>query len=232
MFTTLVESRSIRARSAKSTLMSVILHGAVLAAAVAMTTPAIVDARPKPKSEPIRFIRTVEPTPPPTPIHEQRQTSSSRELLPTIAMPTVMPTTLPPIDASVPETPPEQIIIGRPGALTSPYALRPAGSFGSGTIVDEALVDRIPRVLGIPPTPRYPNALREIGVAGQVTVRFVVDTLGRAEMDGVTVVESSHILFADAVKSALTSYRFSPGEVAGRKVRTMVQVPFTFALTR
>jgi hypothetical protein len=34
------------------------------------------------------------------------------------------------------------------------------------------------------------------------------------------------------VKNALGYYRFSPGEVAGRKVRTMVQVPFTFALTR
>ena len=51
-------------------------------------------------------------------------------------------------------------------------------------------------------------------------------------MDGVEIIETSHPLFAEAVKNALAFYRFSPGEVAGRKVRTMVQIPFTFSLTK
>lgn len=235
MFTTLVESRSIRARSAKSTMASVVMHGAVIAAAVAMTMPGSVDARPEPiKKHDIIYVPIDHHPPklPRTPIPPQPQHSDPGTPPPTVAMPTFTPTKLPPFDATAPETPPDQIIVGGPGALTSPYGPRSASTFAPGSVVDEALVERIPRVLGNPPTPRYPNALRESGVAGSVTVRFVVDTLGRAEMDGITVVASSHMLFADAVKSALVSYRFSPGEVGGRKVRTMVQVPFTFALTR
>jgi protein TonB len=234
MFTTLVESRSIRARSAKSTMASVVLHGAVIAAAVAMTTATRVDAKPEPiKKHDIIYVPIDRHPPklPQNPIPAQPHSDPSTPL-PTIAMPTITPTKLPPIDASVSETPPDQIIIGGPGALTSPYGLKPASAFAPGSVVDVGAVERIPRVIGNPAPPRYPNALRESGVVGAVTVRFVVDTLGRAEMDGLTVVESSHMLFADAVKSALLSYRFSPGEVGGRKVRTMVQVPFTFALTR
>jgi len=61
-------------------------------------------------------------------------------------------------------------------------------------------------------------------------VRFVVDTMGRAELGDVVIVEATHALFADAVKNALERYRFTPGAVEGRKVRTMVQLPFTFSL--
>ena len=35
-------------------------------------------------------------------------------------------------------------------------------------------------------------------------------------------------LYDEAVREALGRYRFVPGEVAGRKVRTMVQLPFDF----
>jgi protein TonB len=70
--------------------------------------------------------------------------------------------------------------------------------------------------------------LRDSGTNGNVVIRFVIDTLGRAELGDVTVVESSHSLFTDAVRAALVDYRFAPGEIGGRKVRTMVQMPFNF----
>jgi protein TonB len=72
--------------------------------------------------------------------------------------------------------------------------------------------------------------LRESGITGRVTVRFVVDTTGRAEVDGMQVIETSHELFSESVRNALGSFRFSAGEIGGRKVRTLVQLPFTFAL--
>ena len=146
-------------------------------------------------------------------------------------MPTITPATLPPIDLSGPPLPAEQIVIGGPGALTAP----PIGGGGPGIptpggVVDVGVVERIPRILGGAPAPRYPGALRVSGVSGRVVVRFVVDTVGRAELDDVVVMEATHALFAEAVKSALGLYRFSPGEFGGRKVRTMVQLPFTFTL--
>ena len=63
-------------------------------------------------------------------------------------------------------------------------------------------------------------------------MQFVIDTLGRAELDGLQVVESAHPQFVEAIRAALARYRFSPGEAGGRRVRTRVQLPFDFALVR
>ena len=65
-----------------------------------------------------------------------------------------------------------------------------------------------------------------------MVVQCVVDTLGRAELAELQVIETAHPLFVDAVCSALARYRFSVGEAAGRKVRTRVQIPCEFALVR
>ena len=67
---------------------------------------------------------------------------------------------------------------------------------------------------------------------GRVSLQFVVDTLGHAEMSGLQVVEATDPLFARSVRAMLGRYRFSPGEVGGRKVRTLVQLPFDFTLVR
>ena len=233
MFTTLPESRAIRTRNARSTMASVVLHGALIAGAVAMTLPRRVDATPEPVKEriPVYVAMPDRARQPVTPIPQRTQPTQPSAPLPTIAAPIITPSTLPPIDLSGPPLPAEQIVIGGPGALTAPFI----GAGGSsaltpGGIVDVGVVERIPRILGSAPAPRYPGALRESGVSGRVLVRFVVDTLGRAELDGVEVLEATHALFADAVKRALGLYRFSPGEIGGRKVRTMVQLPFTFTL--
>jgi protein TonB len=88
----------------------------------------------------------------------------------------------------------------------------------------------VPRLLGRPIEPRYPAALRESGVQGSVVVQFVVDTLGRADLRDVQIIQSPHPLFTDSVRDALARYRFAPGEVAGRRVPTRVQIPFEFRL--
>jgi len=70
--------------------------------------------------------------------------------------------------------------------------------------------------------------LRAAGIAGEVRVRFVVDTAGRAELSSVHVIESSHELFTRAVLASLRQSRFTPGEVSGRRVRTLVERTFRF----
>lgn len=231
MFTTLVESRSTRARSAKGTMASVVLHGAVIAAAVMMTVPQRGNATSEPiKEAPPLFVIPHRPEAPQLP----QQPHTSVPSVPStpfreISIPTDIPTTIPMPDVSGPAMPDEPIILG--GArMGTPTGNGPSSSLSDGKPVSENDVELVPRIIGNALSPRYPNALRESGIAGQVVVRFVVDTLGRAEMDGVTVLETSHGLFAEAVKNALGGYRFSPGEVGGRKVRTLVQLPFTFAL--
>ena len=229
MFTTLPESRAIRTRSARGTLVSVMLHGALIAGAVAMTLPRRMDARPEPaRDKQIVFVVAAQPPRQHSiPMPPRRQLMQPSASLSTIAVPAITPAPLPPIDQIGPPLPAEQIAIGGPSALTAPSI----GDGGPGMptpggVVDVSVVERMPRILGGAPVPRYPVS----GVSGRVVVRFVVDTVGRAELDGVVVIEATHALFADAVKSALGLYRFSPGEFGGRKVRTMVQQQFTFML--
>ncbi len=80
--------------------------------------------------------------------------------------------------------------------------------------------------------PFYPEALRNSGVEGQVVALFVVDEQGRAEEGSIRFVRSDSPLFEDAVRAALRRMRFAPAEVAGRKVRQLVQMPFLFTLAR
>ena len=78
--------------------------------------------------------------------------------------------------------------------------------------------------------PRYPDALRNAGIQGEVLVQFVVDTLGSAEMSTFKVLRSTHPDFTYAVRSAVASMRFYPAEIGHRKVRQLAQMPFHFCL--
>ena len=81
---------------------------------------------------------------------------------------------------------------------------------------------------------RYPAYLRgRPGVGdGRVTVQFVVDTSGHADMAKFRVLEASNQEFVPEVRLALARAQFYPAEVAHRHVRQLVQLPFTFALVR
>jgi TonB family protein len=79
--------------------------------------------------------------------------------------------------------------------------------------------------------PRYPDQLRAAGIQGSVVAKFVVDTAGHAEMRTFEVLKSEHEGFTAAVREALPKMRFVPAQVTGgRKVRQLIQMPFTFSL--
>ena len=82
------------------------------------------------------------------------------------------------------------------------------------------------------PTPQYPDILRQAGVEGEALVSFVVDTTGRADVASFKIIRTTHELFATAVKNALPRMRFIPAEVGDKKVRQLVQQPFSFAITK
>ena len=81
-------------------------------------------------------------------------------------------------------------------------------------------------------SPRYPDLLRKAGIEGEVLVQFVVRPDGRADVASFKVLKQSHDLFAAAVKNALPAARFNPALVGGRAVSQLVQMPYTFALSR
>jgi TonB family protein len=78
--------------------------------------------------------------------------------------------------------------------------------------------------------PLYPDSLRLVGVEGEVIAQFVVDTNGRVEPTSLLLLTSTHRLFSDAVRTALPGMRFRPAELGGQRIRQLVQVPFLFRL--
>lgn len=120
------------------------------------------------------------------------------------------------------------------GSLILPVVARAQGTAGTvaprptqGAYFEFQVTTTVRQVSGKPPA--YPQVLREAHVGGRVLVQFVVDTAGVPEIGTFKVLESSHALFSDAVREALPSMRFEPATIGGRRVRQVVQQPFTFA---
>lgn len=239
MLTVLLESRAVRPHHVGGTVTSAALHGTLIAAVVALTLPGGSPAHSAPdihatKLTYVRPSRTEHQ--PGTPIRRPlspTNVSTSRPRLPTVDVPITVPMKIPPIDLSQPSTTSDQVLIGN-GSRNFASGVGEVGSpvGGAGDVSDARAVDRTPRIIGRAPEPRYPATLRAAGIQGHVLAEFVVDTLGRAELGTLRFPELANPLFGDAVRDALARYRFMPGEVSGRKVRTRVAVPFEFRLER
>lgn len=78
------------------------------------------------------------------------------------------------------------------------------------------------------PRPFYPDILRQAGVSGEVLLRYVVDTNGRAVPASTEIIRSTHALFATAVKNSLPRQRFEPPQRAGVLTEVMVEELVTF----
>jgi len=236
MLGTLLESNAIRARRTGGTLASTLVHAALFAGAIVVTArgPGLKPVDP----DEIVLPPFVVGRPPDAPDVRVHRPSSSTPTVPTAPqLPSVdrVPDEIPPIDVDVkiPVGSDDEVARGTGPIVQAPGG--PGGGIGEPTrdgALDERYVDRAPRIVGNPVQPDFPASLRERGVSGRVSVQFVVDTLGRAEMSGLRVVEATDPLFAHSVRAVLGRYRFSPGEVGGRKVRTLVQLPFDFTLVR
>lgn len=80
--------------------------------------------------------------------------------------------------------------------------------------------------------PGYPDLARVAGVEGEILAQFVIDENGRPVPETFKVLKTSHEHFTMAVRNALPQMRFHPARVGDRNVRQLVQMPFTFTISR
>ena len=80
-----------------------------------------------------------------------------------------------------------------------------------------------------PITPVFPDSLLRAAVGGSVVAEFVVDINGRPNMATFSAVQSTHAMFTEAVRGAVSSAKFTPAWRGGKRVRQLVQIPFSFA---
>ena len=123
-------------------------------------------------------------------------------------------------------------------AMSTPPAVQPSARTGRSTPVVsngpllEFQVEKAARQIPGVGTLRYPDALRSANVEGEVLAQFVVDRDGTVMPGSFKVLRSSNELFTESVKAALGDMRFSPAEVDGKSVRQLLQMPFTFSLSK
>jgi protein TonB len=234
MLNVLLESKAQHTRRVGGTLASALAHGAIIAAAVLLTVPPHVDVT---KADPPVVI-PVFPSPPPAPTAPTERQASPRQTpapspVPSMPIPVIdkLPTTIQTVEPNMQSIQPSNLPIG-PALPPAAPASGPAGLGGpAGGAIDAQYVEKPPQVLRSE-RPHFPEALRARGQGGRIVVQFVVDTLGRAEMSEFKVVDATDAQLADPVRAVLPRFRFTPGEAGGRKVRTMVALPFDFTLVR
>ena len=233
MFGVLIESKAGRQRRAGGTLLSVLVHGTLIAGAIAATTHVhTARATEPPVPDVVYRVRTRPPDPtPPAP------RDPSTVVVPTggivIIPPVEPPNVLPPITTGPVIDDPSRLFITA-GAITHDSTL--AGG-GNTSVADPNAIRTIDQVekqaaLRSSVRPTYPEQLRLAGIGGRVVVRFVVDTLGLVEHESVVVREASHARFENAVRDVLPRMRFTPAQLDGHPVRMLVEMPFEFAISR
>lgn len=89
-------------------------------------------------------------------------------------------------------------------------------------------VDQKPVGIGVL-KPHYPFSAKRRGIEGYVTVRFLVDRMGKARELSILDAEPPGI-FDRAVHNTVPRWRFKPGKKAGRLVDTWVKMTIRFEL--
>jgi protein TonB len=237
MFNTLIESKPKKQRSTGGLVFSAVMHALIGTAAVYGTLQAK-EQLEKPKAEKVEFVemkKKEEPPPPkevPPPPKDVVMAPPPPKGFQVLTAPVKVPDVLPDIDLSKKVTDEADFSGKGVAGGTSKGVVGGTAPVNSDQPFFEFQVEK--QVQQIPGTGnlRYPDMLRSANVEGEVLAQFVVDTTGHYESGTFKVLKSSHDLFTAAVKNALPQMRFYPAEVGGRKVKQLVQQPFTFSLQK
>jgi protein TonB len=238
MFNNLLESKAKKEKRGGGTVVSVVLHSLLVGLAVYATANAAIKNE-KPRQEKIDFVETPkdeppppkdEPPPPPPPDVVAAPPPPKGFMV--LTAPVEIPDVIPDIDLSKKVT--DEADFSGKGVAGG----RASGVEGGKAVVQsdqpyfEFQVEK--PVVPAPGStqPRYPDMLRQAGVEGEVLAQFVVDTTGKAEPGSLKILKSSHDLFIQSVKNALPQMKFIPAEVGGRKVKQLVQQPFSFSIAK
>ena len=228
MLNKLLESRVNRERSVSGAVASVATHSALIGLAIYATAQARVAAAPPPQVvRPLYFA----PARPSTWSKPAPGTATNAIKTRLVFVNPAVSLTLPSVDVPLPTLGGADFRRDPIGGSTSFGAGSPAPEGTYATFRADQVEKQVSLISGSA-SPKYPEGLRVAGVEGTVVARFVVDDEGRVEERTVTFVRSDNPLFDEAVRSALGRMRFTPAEIAGKKVRQLVEMPFVFALSR
>lgn len=227
----LIESERASQRSLGGTFVSIALHASLITLAVYATAHASESSAKVP-------IDTVTVFYPPQPKEHAREHGApahphapSTPAFPREPVPepvSKIPDKLPPIDSCLGASPAESLFVNRDASGSGKDGAGSLTGADSGEPMFAFQVDKPAMAREGNPIPGYPALLESSRIEGSVLVQFVVDTLGRADMQSFKVLESANELFVQSLLAALPKWRFYPAEAGGRKVKQIVQLPLKF----
>ncbi|MEP6492678.1 MAG: energy transducer TonB [bacterium] len=233
MFGQLFESRARPTRRTGGAALSVAMHTAIIGAATALSTRGAPAPHVIVERVPVTFVAPVTPVVVHTPVlvNTHGLELPSRQI---IIAPTVTPISLPPIEPSVGLSFDSLVTIRTSGSPSRGTGIGRALDIGGSDVPSGGAWTGTELLMRITTSakPRYPESLRQAAIDGRVVVRFTVDTAGRIDMSSVEVLSSTHDLFSRSVRDALPQFRFKPSELAGRRVRSLAEMPFEFKVSR
>jgi protein TonB len=237
MFNNLIESKPKKQKTTGGLILSGLIHALLITAAVFGTLQASQQLE-KPKAEKVEFVDMKKKEEPPPPKEEPKPMPKDVVAAPpppkgfqVLTAPIKVPDVLPDIDLSKKVTD-EADFTGKGVAGGTSKGVAGGVPVNTDQPYFEFQVEKQVQTAAGSPQPRYPEMLKSANIEGEVLAQFVVDTTGRAEMGTFKVLKSSHDGFTQAVRNVLPNMKFYPAEIGGRKVKQMVQQPFTFALTK
>jgi protein TonB len=229
VFENLIESKPKKKKSLGQTFVSLVVHAAVIFAAVKVTAGAAETIKDIVADTTMVFLKPP-PPPPPPPDQPPPDVIVSANPPPkgfqTVVAPTDIPKDIPPIDLSEkPFDPKDFTGKGVEGGIAAGIV----GGTGpvTGEVFLEAQLDDPVQPISIP-TPRYPPVLQSAGIAGRVELQYVVDTTGHAEPASFKVLKTSHPAFVEPAKEAISKGVFKPARFKGQPVRQLVQQAISF----
>lgn len=232
MFENLIESQDKSKKSFGQTILSLLVHAAVIFAAVKVTAGAAETIKNIVADTTMVFLKPPPPPPPPPPDQPPPDVIVSQNPPPkgfqTVVAPTDIPKDIPPIDLQQkPFDPKDFTGKGVEGGIAAGIVGGTGPVEVTGEVFLEAQLDDPVQPISIP-TPRYPPVLQSAGIAGSVDLQYVVDTTGHAEAGSFKVMKATHPAFAEPAKEAILKGVFKPAKFKGQPVRQLVQQRISF----
>ncbi|MBW8770846.1 MAG: TonB family protein [Gemmatimonadetes bacterium] len=237
MFNNLIESKPKKQRTTGGLVFSGVIHALLGTAAVYGTLQAK-EQLEKPKAEKVEFVemkKKEEPPPPkevPPPPKDVVMAPPPPKGFQVLAAPVKVPDVLPDIDLSKKVTDEADFSGKGVAGGTSKGVVGGTAPVNGDQPYFEFQVEKQVSQIPCATCLTYPDMMKSANVEGEVLAQFVVDTSGKYESGTFKVLKSTNEQFTNAVKVALPRMRFYPAEVGGRKVKQLVQQPFTFSLQK
>ena len=80
------------------------------------------------------------------------------------------------------------------------------------------------------PSPKYPPALKTVGVQGNANLRYVIGADGKVERSSVTVMSSTNKAFEEPAIETIMACTYKPAKLRGSPVRQVVDQTVKFTI--